>query len=352
MEFIMSDIASQTNDYAELLEFGWNITEESFGDEERSVGRIRAQPLRSILYVPGNRRDWIQKCHRFSADGIVLDLEDSVPIAERDNARKIIADEIGPLASRVRSVWVRVNAESKSLTDDLEAAMRPGISVIQLPKVYSAEAVADLDRKLGYFEGCKGIPFGATVIAPILETARGIQHAYDIALSSPRVEYLGAVVAPEGDTARALRMAVMHDAIGSESLYVRGKVVVDARAAGVQNVIGGTVTDLDPKHELLRSFSLMNKAMGYSGSLLIHPDQVMVANELFGQSADNINEALKVLRLLRASPGRAAVRDVISGRMIDLAHGRHAYWVLSGATEFGQRLSNPAQQAESDKGAR
>jgi citrate lyase subunit beta/citryl-CoA lyase len=339
----MSEISAQVSDYGDLLEFGRSIAGDGQEDEEVLAGRVQTPALRSILYVPGNRREWIQKCHRFNADAIVLDLEDSVPLAEREQARKIISEEIGPLAARVRSVWVRVNAAATSLADDLAAAVRPGIKVIQLPKVFSAKSVVDLDHRLGYFEGRSGLAFRSTVISPILETAGGIQRAYEIAMASSRIEYLGAVVAPEGDTARALRMTVMHDAIGTESLYIRGKVVVDARAAGVRHVIGGTVTDLSPKHELLRSFSSMNRAMGYSGTLLIHPDQVPVAHELFGPSAENIKEALEVLRLLRASPGRAAVRNAATGKMIDLAHGRHAYWVLYEAQAFDRsRFVGPA----------
>lgn len=331
------DLSAQS-EHAELLAFGRRMAQESLMEEDVLPGRIAAPPLRSILYVPGNRREWIQKCPRFGADAIVLDLEDSVPPDERENARKIIAEEIGPLSKRVRSVWVRVNASGDSLLQDLEAAVRPGISVVQLPKVFSGKSVIALDKTLGYLEGRQGMPFGGTVISPILETAGGILRAYEIAVSSTRVEYMGAVVAPEGDTARALHMQVMSDAIGTESIYARGKVVVDARSAGVQHVIGGTVTDLSPQHGLLKSFSSLNKAMGYSGTLLIHPSHVPVANELFGPSAKDISQALEVLGLLRAASDRAAVRNPVTGQMVDQAHGRHAYWVLQEAAALGLRF--------------
>jgi citrate lyase subunit beta/citryl-CoA lyase len=334
----MQTETSAEDGHAALLAFGRRIAQDSPMEEDTLPGRVAAPPLRSVLYVPGNRRDWIRKCHRFGADAIVLDLEDSVPAEERASARAIIAEEIGALARQVRSVWVRVNASADSLLQDLDAALRPGISVVQLPKVFSAKAVIELDRTLGYFEGRHGMPFGSTIISPILETAGGIQRAHEIALSSTRLEYMGAVVAPEGDTARALRMQVMSDAAGTESIYARGKVAVDARAAGVQHVIGGTVTDLSPQHELLKSFSSLNKAMGYSGSLLIHPSHVPVANELFGPSAADIAQALDVLRLLQAAAGRAAVRNPATGQMVDLAHGRHAYGVLHEAAALGLRF--------------
>ena len=317
-----------------LLEFGYSLITDAEPDEDILMGRVTANPLRSILYVPGNRREWIQKCHRFGSDAIVLDLEDSVPYDEKAQARIIISEEIGALSKKVQSVWVRINAELNELEMDLEAAMVAGISVIQLPKVFSANSVIELDRKISWHEGKNGIVFGKTIIAPILETAGGIKRAYDIAVCSKRVEYLGAIVAPEGDTARALRMTVMSDSIGTESLYAREKVVVDARAAGIKHVIGGTVTDLSPDQSLLKSFTSLNKSMGYSGTLLIHPSHVPFANELFKHSYSEVQRAREVLQLLKGAGGRAAIRNPATGQMIDLAHARHAYWVLKESDDF------------------
>ena len=326
--------APEPSPHADLLAYGRQLCEGAPPEEEVLPGRVAAPPLRSILYVPGNRREWIQKCHRYGADAIVLDLEDSVPPEERPTARAIIAEEIGPLSQRVRSVWVRVNATPDSLPLDLQAAVRPGIHVVQLPKVFAPASVVELDRLLGWHEGRAGLPFGSVVVSPILETAGGIKRAHAICMASRRVEYVGAVVAPEGDTARALQLRVMHDPIGTETFAIRGQVAVDARSAGVQHVIGGTVTDLDPQHGVLRPFCDLNRSMGYSGMLVIHPSHVPVVHELFSPSAAQLAHAVEVLRLLVAHPGRAAVRNS-QGQMVDLAHARHAYMLLRQAQALG-----------------
>ncbi|MFN0184822.1 MAG: HpcH/HpaI aldolase/citrate lyase family protein [Aquabacterium sp.] len=320
--------------HADLLAFGRRLSEGAPPDEEVLPGRVVAPPLRSVLYVPGNRRDWIRKCHRYGADAIVLDLEDSVPPDERPAARAILAEEIGPLAQRVGSVWVRVNAAPDSLPLDLAAAVRPGIHVVQLPKVFAPGAVQELDRALGWHEGRAGLPFGSVVVSPILETAGGVRRAHEICMASRRIEYVGAVVAPEGDTARALHLRVMHDAAGTETVPLRSQVAIDARAAGVQHVTGGTVTDLDPQHAVLRAFCGINRAMGYSGMLVIHPSHVPVVNELFAPTAAELARAVAVLRLLMSHPDRAAVRNA-QGQMVDLAHARHAHALLTQAQALG-----------------
>jgi citrate lyase subunit beta/citryl-CoA lyase len=295
---------------------------------------VAAPSLRSVLYVPGNKRDWIRKCHRYGADAVVLDLEDSVPPDEKAAARAVIAEEIGPLSERVRSVWVRVNAAPQDLAQDLAAVVRPGLHVLQLPKVYAPSQMVECDRVLGWHEGRAGMALGSVVVSPILETAGGVKRAHAICMASRRVEYVGAVVAPEGDTARALHLRVMHDAAGTETLPIRSQVAVDARAAGVRHVVGGTVTDLDPEHGVLKAFCEMNRSMGYSGMLVIHPGHVRFVNDLFSPSAAQIAFAVEVLRLLRANPGKAAVRTS-GGNMVDLAHARHSHALLREAQSLG-----------------
>ena len=319
---------------ADLLAYGAQLDREDVLSEEVLPGRVSAPPLRSVLYVPGNRRDWIRKCHQYGADAVVLDLEDSVPPEERPSARAVIAEEIGSLSERVRSVWVRVNAAPQELARDLDAVVRPGLHVVQLPKVFSPSQMVEADRVVGWHEGRAGMAFGSVVLSPILETAGGIKRAHAICMASTRVEYVGAVVAPEGDTAKALHLRVMHDAVGTETMPMRSQVAVDARSAGVQHIVGGTVTDLDPAHGVLKAFCEMNRSMGYSGMLVIHPSHVRFVNELFSPSEGQIAFALEVLGLLRANPGKAAVRNS-AGNMVDLAHARYSCALLREAQSLG-----------------
>ncbi len=319
---------------ASLLAFGRTLVE-SAGDtgDERFAARIAVPALRSLLYVPGNRREWIRKCAAYGADAIILDLEDSVPAAERDSARAIIADELAALSTQVRAVWVRVNAPAALLEADLEAVVRPGLSVVQLPKVWSPEQIADLDRRLGWFEGRRGLPYRSVAISPILETAGGVRCAYEICSASDRVEYVGGIVAPEGDTALALGLDVMSDAVGTETMHLRSKIAHDARAAGVRHVVGGTVTDLHPGQETLRRFATANRHMGYTGMLVIHPSHAVTVNEIYSPSRADVDNAVQTLTALREAAGRGAVR-LPSGKMVDMAHARHAVAVLAKAIAF------------------
>lgn len=322
--------------FDELLRYGREVLSAIDDPDEPGLrGRIAVPPLRSVLYVPGNRRDWIRKCARYGADGIVIDLEDAVQPEEREAARTIVSEEIGPLARQVRSVWVRVNSAPSEMRADLEAAVRPGLSVVQIAKTSRPEAVVAVDRLVGWLEGRNGVAFGTVAINPLLETANGVRDAFAIAMCSPRVEYVGSLISPEGDTARALRMRAMSDRIGSESLHIRSKVALDARAAGIRYPLGGVVTDLRPDHETLRGFAEANRNMGYSGMLVIHPSHVPVVNEIFSPTAAELKRSLRILDDLKSSSGRGAIRDRDNGGMIDLAMARFAVLVLEEARELG-----------------
>jgi citrate lyase subunit beta / citryl-CoA lyase len=303
--------------------------------------RVRVSPIRSALYVPGNRRDWLRKCGRFGADAIVIDLEDAVLPPDRPEARKIIGEELPLVSSSVRSVWVRVNSEPEEMAADLEAVVRPGLSAIQLSKVFVPEQVRELELLLGFLEGKNGMKFGTVAICPLLETAGGIRCAYEIAMCSRRVEYMGGMVAPAGDAARALRLNAMSDLVGSESYFLRSKIIVDVRSAGIRFPLGGVVTNLSPDQELLRAFASANRNMGYSGMFVIHPSHVSTVNSIFSPSEKEVRAAQLALSAFQSSVGRGAIRGP-GGEMIDLAQARHSAIVLEEAYELGINISQSA----------
>src|SRR5919106_5370828 len=102
-------------------------------------------PVRSALFVPANRREWIVKAPRYGADALVLDLEDATPPDRKEEARTVVRETVSALAEQGQQVWVRVNeVGSEHLPRDLEAVCRPGVDVVCLPKARSAEQVAEL----------------------------------------------------------------------------------------------------------------------------------------------------------------------------------------------------------------
>ena len=240
--------------------------------------KYEAKPLRSVLFVPGNKEDWIRKAPKYGADALILDLEDSVPPQEKDAAREIVAkmiDEIGP----IQTLFVRVNPLETGMTGfDLEAITGPNLYGITLPKVQAPADVVEVDILLRFFERKAGAEVGRIFIDPGLETAAGIRSAYDIAMASERVAHMGGSGGKGGDTARSIGYQWTPE--GMETLFIRSKVLVDSRAAGVQFPVSGgwfDIRDLDG----LRTYAGELKRLGYNGMSLIHPYHVPVVNEVF-----------------------------------------------------------------------
>ena len=167
--------------------------------------KFKAKPLRSELFVPGNKEDWMRKAPRYGADALILDLEDSVPPEGKAEARVLVRKMIEELGAAGLTLIVRVNGLETGLTgDDLEAVTCPHLYAVILPKVQGPEEVSEVDTLLRFFERRAGVESGRVFIDPALETAQGIRRAYEIASASPRVAHMGASGGKGGDTARSL----------------------------------------------------------------------------------------------------------------------------------------------------
>ena len=235
------------------------------------------QPLRSLLFVPGNKPTWMEKALQYGADALILDLEDSVPGSDKPSARVHVRQALERLHDRGPLLAVRINALDTGLAgDDLDAILCPGLTAIVAPKVETPHDVVVLDTLLTQGERRADMALGQVEIFPTLETAKGIYHAYHIASSSARVPTLCGTAGQGGDTARSL--GYVWSQAGSETLYIRSKVLLEARAAGVTYPLMASwfnITDL----EGLRADARLNRQLGYSGQVVIHPTHVPVVNE-------------------------------------------------------------------------
>lgn len=275
--------------------------------------------VRSWLYVPGNRPELFAKALVGPADAVVLDLEDVVPPEGKERARAAVAELVG--ARHGRPVWVRINAPSSPWArDDVRAIARPGLGGIRIPKCESAETVRTVAGWLEA-EGCDA------PVHPLLESALGVERAYEIATASPRVVLIGL---GEADLRADLR-------IGDDAglAYARSRVVMAARAAGLPGPVMSVYTRLrDP--EGLRADTRAGRLLGFFGRSAIHPEQVQVINDVFTPSSDEVAEARELLEGLDAATaaGRAAflTRD---GRFVDPAVVEAARWVLEAAGAGG-----------------
>ncbi len=295
--------------------------------------RFKAKPLRSVMYVPGNKEDWMRKAPRYGADALILDLEDSVPEAGKAEARGLVRRMLEELGAGGQTLFVRVNRLETGLTAfDLEAVTCPALYGVILPKVQGADEVVEVDVLLKFFERKAGMEIGTVCLDPALETAQGIRHAYAIATAADRVAHMGGSGGKGGDTARSIGFQWTHE--GLETLFLKSKVLVDTRAAGVQYPLSGGWMDI---HNLdgLRALAVQLKQLGYTGMHLIHPSHVPVVNEVFTPSKEEIAHWQGLIEAMaeRRKVGSAAV--TYAGDMVDVAHEETARAMLEMVKEWG-----------------
>ncbi len=282
--------------------------------------------LRSLIFVPGNSTRFVEKAKMLAADIICFDLEDSVPVNEKDAARKIITDAITHRQEYTRPVYVRVNSpESGLIADDLKAAVRKGIDGIVIPKVNHAQEMTRIKKQVAVLE--KKNRTGKISLLPSIETASGVVNAYQIASADDRVNAL-----VFGVFDFLYDMGLDYDENDPTGYaFARAKIPVDAKAAGVQ-AIDAIWQKIDDTEGLVRDATAA-KRLGYSGKSIIHPSQIEPVHNVFQPSKNEVEWAKKVVQALgeamEKGRGRGAVR--LEGRMIDAVHYKQARAILDAA---------------------
>lgn len=293
------------------------------------------QPLRSLLFVPGNKPAWMEKALGYGADALIFDLEDSVAGRDKCSARAQVRQALERLHDRGPLLTVRINALDTGLAGaDLEAIICPGLSAIVAPKVGTPQDVTVLDTLLTQGERRAGMAVGHVEIFPTLETAQGIYHAYQIATSAARVPTLCGTAGKGGDTARAL--GYVWSKTGAETLYIRSKVLLEARAAGVTYPLMASwfdITDL----EGLRADARLNRQLGYSGQVVIHPTHVPVVNEVFTPTPEEIAYYQGLLAAMEDAEQQGTAAVTYQGAMVDIAMVKTAHQVLALARAIDAR---------------
>ena len=183
-----------------------------------------------------------------------------------------------------------------------------------------------------FFERKAGMDLGSVCISPSLETAEGLRHAYEVAMASDRIAHMGAGGGKDGDTARALGYQWTLE--GMETLFIKSKVLVDARAAGVKYPSSGGWMDIF-NLDGLRQLATQLKQLGYTGMNLIHPTHVPVVNEVFTPTQDEIAHWRGLIQAMeeRRKEGSAAV--TYNGNMVDVAHEETARAMLAMVEAWG-----------------
>ena len=291
---------------------------------------ISMTPIRSFLFVPGNKASWIEKSVTAGADALILDLEDSVPPAQKAEAREIVKSKLAWLFEQKQRAWVRIN-RSPHLYDfeDILAVVGPHLEGIVVSKPVGPEDIDTVSAMLSEAESRNGVPVGNTRVVPLLETARALQFAYEIALRD-RVPAIVGATAKNADVARALDTVWSTE--GRETLYLKSRVVMAARAAG-KLPIGGVwqqVRDL----EGLRASAERDRALGMSGELLLHPSNVPTVNEVYSPSPAQVAYYDGMIAALDAAQAEGRASCIYDGEHIDIAHVKTAREIIALARSF------------------
>jgi citrate lyase subunit beta / citryl-CoA lyase len=284
--------------------------------------------LRSLLSVPGNQPHMLEKAASYGADALILDLEDSVPLERKDEARSMVREYItGNIGDVIN--YVRVNAlETGLLEDDLAAVVGPGLAGIQYPKTDSPDTVVALDQVLSRLERECGLPAGSVEIIVGIESAAGVYRCYDILSAAARVGSCMVGVAENGDLQRDVGYA--HSTAGIESLYIRSKVLLEARHAGITCPLDGVFSSVRDM-EGFEAEAALARQLGYRGKKLIHPRQVGPANRIFMPTAQEIEFQERVLAALEDAEREGRAATTVDGLMVDIAMAANARRVLAWA---------------------
>ncbi len=284
------------------------------------------RPRRSCLTVPGSSDRFIAKARELPADQVILDLEDAVAPAAKDEARRLVAAALpaGEWAAKVRAVRINDAVSPWAYRDVIEVVERAGgrLDSIVLPKVSSPAQVTWLDLLLGQIEQHAGLPAGAIAIEAQIEDAAGLAAVDQIAAASPRLAAL--IFGPADFMAslgmRSLRMGVPPPgyAGGDAFHYAHLRILVAARAAGLQAIDGPYAAIADT--EGLAAMAASVAALGYDGKWVVHPDQIAPVNDAFAPDQDSYDRAELILDACRHA---AAVRHkgavMLGEEMIDEA---------------------------------
>lgn len=268
---------------------------------------------RSSLILPVNNRRFVEKAHLRGADAVILDLEDSIPNSEKDNARNMVKNSIGVAGRGGSLVLVRVNNEKTMLYLDLYASVHPGLHGIVLPMVETRQEVMELESIVEKLEKEQNLEVGQIRFSLIIESPRGLLNAYDIALASQRVESM--TIGPED---YCLKLGVEPSNDGIELLYPLSQIVTICKTIGIMPMgLLGSIAGFQDLEAFERSASRARQ-LGCVGAACIHPKQVEVLNRVFSPSPEEIKFAQRVVAAFEDGLSKGIASVNLDGKMVDI----------------------------------
>lgn len=262
------------------------------------------------MFVPGNNPGMMQDAFIYGPDSIMLDLEDSVTMAEKDTARLLVYNALKTIDYGTTEMVVRVNPLSTPYgKKDIEAVVKAGVDVVRMPKTETADEVREMEAEIERVEkeiGC----LGRTKIMAAIESALGVVNAYAIATASKRM--MGIALGAED---YCVNLKTQRTPEGIELLLARQTIVVAARAAGI-DALDTVYSNLNDMETFRKEVEQIHK-MGFDGKSIINPRQIDIVNEVFTPSQKAIDKAMAVVGAIKEAEKRGSGVIALNGKMVD-----------------------------------
>jgi citrate lyase subunit beta / citryl-CoA lyase len=273
---------------------------------------------RSLLFAPGNVPRRVEKAFTLQADVVIVDLEDSVAVSDKEATRKPVAEALArPRKSRG---YVRVNAPSSPFCyGDLVATIHKGVDGVLLPKVESAADLHAIDWLLAALERERGLQEGSIDLVPQVETAAGVQRVDRIFQARSLRPYkapwrVRRAAFGAADYAHELSLTV--DVDEAQLADARARIVLSSRAAGLEGPIDSPWFDFKDSAGFERALE-RSRGGGFQGRLCVHPDQIAPVNRAYLPSEAELARAKRIVEAFKEAEARGAAAIQVDGQMID-----------------------------------
>lgn len=288
--------------------------------------------IKTALFAPGVNAKVMSKALASKVDAVILDLEDSVPLASKAQAREMVREVIS--ASRLSTedtdrpcIMVRTNAmDTGLLEDDIRGVAVPGIDMLLIAKAENVTDIQAISKQLDALEKERGIPEGSIEIGLQIETALGVYNCFNLIKASSRVSLSCIGTAQDGDLQNDLGCAWSIE--GIELLYARSKVLLDSKAAGKVIPIDGVFANLNDDDALFKDSSLSAR-LGYVGRTIIHPKQIEAVERAYGPTAAELVYYRTVIEAFEEAEKNGVAAIQMGDKLIDYAMYRQAKRIVS-----------------------
>lgn len=263
-----------------------------------------------MMFVPGNNPGMMADAHIYGPDSIMLDLEDSVTMAEKDTARLLVYNALKSVDYGDTEMVVRINPLNTPYgKKDIEAVVKAGVDVIRMPKTETAEEVIEVEREIERVEKEIGCP-GRTKIMAAIESTLGVVNAYAIATASPRM--MGIALGAEDYCAN---LKAQRTPGGDELRLARETIVVAARAAGI-DALDTVYSNLNDMETFRQEVEYIHR-LGFDGKSIINPRQIEVVNEVFAPTEKAIEKARAIIAAIKEAEKKGSGVIAVNGKMVD-----------------------------------